>query len=328
MSNNRFALIAVSVILAAACGNNDDNSNHKRNGNNSSGTGGVLTSGGQSGQGNTTSNGGTNETGGVDSSGASGGAMDAGNDVSNATDAPTGGKLTLSLDVTIDGDDGTVKATSITSAILLNTAGSAIASATISGGTAVFSLAGVAAGDYFINVNADADDLVPTRIDDPSIDVDQRVGQKLRSSFIGSLNSPVYRINTYSAGQGQVPAVKFSDGTSIVGEQPYVIATLDTPKVEFRVLGTAYLMSFTALSMMNHPSNGEAFDDWMLMTMGMDHHGDVFNSDGGVNQCGFCHQNVTNKPAVYSSINPADGWCYRCHNGTDGAGAGFLDSTK
>lgn len=129
---------------------------------------------------------------------------DAGGD-GPADAGPHGRTLTISLDPTLDMDSDDVKATALTSADLLDTAGRAAATATIADGNAVFGLAGIAAGDYFVRVNGDSDDLVPTRLGDSSDDVIQRIGQKLRVSYVGPTSRPTYRINTWSSGQKSPP---------------------------------------------------------------------------------------------------------------------------
>jgi hypothetical protein len=240
-------------------------------------------------------------------------------------DAPSG-TLTLSLDATLDGDDDDVKATSITAADLLDKTGTAVAHATITAGQAIFDLGGVAAGDFFIKVNGDADDLVPTKIDSPTTSVTQTVGQKLRASMVGPASSPVYRINTYSAGQAESPVVKFSDGTPIPGEQPYMFITLKVPKVEIKILGTAAVLTSTTPTGAVHLSNSVPFDAWVLNTSGQAHHGDSYNEDPS--SCTGCHTNMLTKPSTYFPINSTNGWCYRCHFGDTGDTSGFVDPTK
>jgi hypothetical protein len=245
-------------------------------------------------------------------------------DFAPATPDLHSGALTLTLDPSLDGDDGDVKATTFTSAVLLDRDGRSVESATLVSGSASFSLAGLAAGDYFIAVNGDRLDLVPTRIDDPSQDVTQRVGTKLRASRIGPVLAPVYRLMTYSLGQMQSPAIRFSDGSSLSGEQPYVLVTFNPPKIEFKALGSASALASYAPSALH---NGEPFDSWLLNTAGQPHHGDEFNADGGASVCGHCHVAMDTKPAFYGAVEPANGWCYRCHYGTEGSGRGFVDPT-
>jgi hypothetical protein len=234
--------------------------------------------------------------------------------------------LTLSLDSTLDGDTDDVKATSITAADLLDTSGSAVAHATITAGQAVFQLSGIAAGEFFIEVNGDADDLVPTKIDSPTTSVSQRVGQKLRASMIGPADSPVYRINTYSAGQAESPVAQFSDGTAIAGEQPYVFITLELPTVEFKILGTAATLTSTSPKSALHPGNFVPYDAWILNTSGQPHHGDTFNDEPS--GCATCHTSMDTKPSSHAAITWMNGWCYRCHSGTGGDESGFVDPTK
>jgi len=282
------------------------------------GVGGAIGTGGSAGSAGT---GGTAGAGGV--AGTGGTENDAAADSSLADVRPSG-TLALSLDSTIDGD-GTIIATSITSADLLDAAGALVVHGTVAAGTATFDLTGVGAGSYFIEVNRDANDLVPTIIDDPLDNVEQRVGQILRASYIGPVDNPVYRINTYPVGQGQI--VRYSDGTIIAGEQPYVAMSLVTPKIEIRVLGTAALLSSVTPTAV-HAYDNQPFDSWVLNTAGKDHHGDMYNADGGAAICGACHQNLAAKPVSYASIAPTNAWCFHCHNGPGGDVAGFVDSAK
>jgi hypothetical protein len=235
--------------------------------------------------------------------------------------------LTLSLDPTLDQSGDNVKATTITGATLRDEAGSTKAVATVSSGSAAFSLVGLQPGDYFIAVNEDLDDLVPTRVDDPTSSVTQTVGQKLRASYIGPPGSPAYRINTYSAGESESPVVKYSDGTTIPGEQPYVIYSFATSQLEIRLLGTgAPLTSLPLPRCIGH--SYDPADGWLLNTTNEDHHGDFFNADGGAVECQTCHWYGGLKKYTYGAIRPTDGWCYECHYGTGGSSAGFVDPTK
>jgi hypothetical protein len=205
-------------------------------------------------------------------------------------DAPVAGKLTLELDPSLDTDDGdAVKATSILSAVLLDPSSKMAATATIQFGNAVFDLRGIAAGDYFIDVNEDGEDLVPTRIDDASNDIIQRVGTKLRTGYIEPYSGAGYRFSTFSAGQNEAPVVQYSDGGVISGDQAYLLLALAMPNIEVRLLGTAELLSSYAPTELQHPSNGEEFDDWVTKT---------------------------------------NGWCYQCHYGTGGAPAGFVSPSN
>jgi hypothetical protein len=233
----------------------------------------------------------------------------------------------LSLDPTLDQPGDDVKATTIAGAKLLDETGAVKAVATMTSGNAVFALQGLTPGDYFVQLNGDADDLVPTRIDDVTSSLAQTVGQKLRASFIGPPSAPTYRINAYSAGQNESPVVTYSDGTTIPGEQPYVIYSYATSQLEIRLLGTG-----AALTTLPLPRCvGHAYDPadgWLLNTTNEDHHGDFFNADGGAAGCQTCHWYGSMKKYAYSAISPTDGWCYRCHYGTGGSSAGFVDPTQ
>lgn len=249
-------------------------------------------------------------------------------DAAAEAEAATVGSLTLTLDPTIDIAGDTVKATSITSVDLLAPSGTTLASLTVAGGAAIVSLAGLTRGDYFLRVNGDDDDLVPTRVDDPTKDVSQRVGTMLRASFIGPANAPIYRINTYSTGQARPPVARFSDGTALAPtEQAYILVTLSPPRVEFKVLGTAAsILSYAPIAV--HVSNNVAFDAWIINTDGLDHHGDMFKADGGPAMCGTCHWNMGTKPSTYAAGKSTSGWCFHCHYGTAGSDNGFVDPTK
>ncbi len=237
-------------------------------------------------------------------------------------------KLVLSLDPTLDGQNDSVKVTTITSADLKNGTGTTIAAATIGFGDATFSLSAVAAGDYFIAINGDLDDLVPTRIDDPTKDVRQRVGMKLRASRVEPAVGAGYRINTYSLGQLESTVAAYSTGAVVSGQQPYVIVTLGTPKIEFKVLGTGAALSSYTPTVGVHASNGEAFYNWLLNTNGVDHHGDIAMGDGGTGNCIACHANLSVKPSSYASTITTNGWCFHCHNGPAGDSTGFVDSNR
>jgi hypothetical protein len=242
-------------------------------------------------------------------------------------DDEVSGSLTLSLDPSLDQPDDEVKAQSITAAVMLDKMGASIQTATVSAGAAAFGLTSVPAGDYFLEINGDTNDLVPTRIDDAGKAITQRVGQKLRASYIGPPGSPKYRINTYSAGQNVAPVVRYSDDMPIAGRYAYVILAFDSSRLEINVLGSA--QPLTALVLPR--CAGHAYvpaDGWLLNTPDEDHHGDVFKGDGGATECGSCHSNYSSKTPSFGDIAPSRGWCFRCHNGPDGAGAGFVDPTQ
>lgn len=229
--------------------------------------------------------------------------------------------LTLSLDPTLDDSEDAVKATAISTAVLLDKTGLQVAGATVVGGSAIFSLEGMVAGDYFIEVNGDTEDLVPTRIDDPSQSLTQRAGASLRPSFIGTASTLLYRIKTFSAGQSQSPVVRYSDNTAIDGEQPYVLVTLPAPQIEIRVLGTARSIQQLTPQAMHAARN--AFDGWLINTDGQPHHGDEYNASPAT--CSNCHFEMDYRPAMSSAVQPFRGWCYKCHDGTAGPDSGFVD---
>lgn len=240
--------------------------------------------------------------------------------------------LTLTLEPTLDIDGDTVKATSLTSVEMLDTKGVRLATATIAAGSASLSLTGIASGDYFLKVNGDADDLVPTRIDSPIKSFVQSVGTKLRASLVGPSSAPVYRINTYSVGQSLSPAVKFSDATPIAGEQPYVLVQLQPPGMEVLVLGTAApLCAYSPMSPMHYDTitgGSVSFDAWLINTNGKSHHGDAYNATGGPATCIGCHSNMGTAPTGLTAVTPKSSWCYHCHNGVTGSDSGFFDFGK
>ncbi len=223
-------------------------------------------------------------------------------------------KLILALSATLDTSPGAVKVTAITKAELLNTAKTVVSTATISSGTARFALTGLAAGHYFIRVNGLATDLVPTKIDNPAVNTKQWVGQKLRSSVIGSLTSPKYRLETFPGSQGFPRVVKYSDGTTATPKGwAYVIMQPGAGKLEVRYLQTAALLT-------SHTHSGpHSFATWML---GPTNHG-----KSSLN-CSGCHGSSTCHPASYASIRKSNGWCYKCHYGAPGPLAGMVKPTQ
>ncbi|MGB8217308.1 MAG: hypothetical protein WCE94_08400 [Candidatus Methanoperedens sp.] len=243
-----------------------------------------------------------------------------------AQTATTAGILTLSLQPGLDGK-GDIKATSITSAELLGLDGTVIKTATLTGGNAQFDLGSIASGDYFIRVNNLADDLVPTRIDDPTKATNQYVGQKLRAIVIGNLSDPTYTISTHSKGQGHHPVVKYADGTIEAPERYcYVLIYQKTSpqKMEIRVLGTAALITTFTPRTATHPGipANQPFPTWMIFGKS---HGIVYN--GTDSKCNTCHINLDTKPSTFTQITSGNGWCYRCHYGKGGDDNGFLDTT-
>jgi len=223
--------------------------------------------------------------------------------------------LTLSLSTTLDNVTGTVKATSITSADLLQK-GAVVKTATMAGGSAQFDMTGLANGDYFIRVNNLAADLVPTRITNATTSFTQFVGQKLRQSVIGTLASPTFRILTFSRGQAQTAIVAYSTGAVLIpAKYAYAIQSLKTgKKLDTLTLGTAAKLAST-------PTGGEHPATWEI---GPSNHG----KSASQASCGDCHGNLNSKPATYPGISPSNGWCYRCHYGAAGATAGMVNPKK
>ncbi len=244
-----------------------------------------------------------------------------------AETATTAGILTLTLQPGLDGD-GDIKATSITSAELLGLDGGVIKTATLTGGKAQFDLGSIAGGDYFIRVNNLADDLVPTRIDDPANATNQYVGQKLRAIVIGNLSDPAYTISTHSKGQGHHPVVRYADGEVEMPERYcYILIYQKTSpqKMEIRVLGTADLVTTFSPRTATHPSTptsaNPSFSTWLIFGKS---HGIDYN--GTDSKCNTCHINLDTKPANFSKVTSGNGWCYRCHYGKGGDDNGFLDT--
>ncbi len=238
------------------------------------------------------------------------------------------GMLTLSLQPGLD-SDGDIKATTITTAELLGTDGTVMITATLAGGTAQFDLSNISAGDYFIRVNGLSDDLVPTRIDDPTKAVSQFVGQKLRVSVIGNISDPTYRVLTFSKGQKENPVVVYSDGTNVIPETyAYAILSLKTSpqKLEINALGMASKLNSYTPATPTHPSTPTAtnptFAEWM---MGEKNHAADYN--GTDSKCNTCHFNLDTKAATFAQITTSNGWCYRCHYGKAGVDEGFIDTT-
>jgi hypothetical protein len=249
------------------------------------------------------------------SSRGEGGSNDAGVVVRAAT-------LTVSLDPSIDQADDDVRADAISAAIMLDKQGATTTTASVVTGGAVFDLSAVAPGDYFIEINGDAKDLIPTRIDDPSAALTQRIGKKLRASYMGPAASPTYRINAYTDG----PVIGFFEGAPVPGEAAYALYSFASSKLELDLLGTARPLTSMALSRcVGHPN--VPADAWLLNTKDQEHHGDTYNADGGPANCASCHTDYWNKPPSYSDITLTRSWCFRCHLGVSGAGAGLVDPT-
>ena len=197
------------------------------------------------------------------------------------------------------------------------------------GTTAVFDLSGVTMGDFFIEVNDLDQDLVPTRIDDPTVNVTQFVGEALRQTVIGSLGDPTYRILTFSEGQGEHPVVKYSDGMDVSPEEfAYVLISLKTnpQSLEINVLGTADPVSSFTPNATDHPFPSAPLSTWILGGEMQDNHGEAKEDNPA--QCTGCHGDLNSYQADYGNIIVDNGWCYKCHNGPDGDEEGFVDPTQ
>ena len=84
------------------------------------------------------------------------------------------GTLTVSLQPSLDSKGDIIRAKSITKAELLRmdyNGTITTVTGTAANFTALFNLSGIAPGDYFIRVNDLTDNLIPTRIDDPTKDI-------------------------------------------------------------------------------------------------------------------------------------------------------------
>lgn len=229
--------------------------------------------------------------------------------------AGAGPILAVALDSSQNGG-GSVKLASITTGEMLNTSGTIVSTATIAGGVANFDMTGLTAGTYFLRLNNLTNDLVPTRLDNPTVNTNEYVGNALVNAVIGTLASPTYRIKTFSSGQGNPVVVKYSNGTTALpSRNAYVILSLTvSPKLtETRVIGTGALLA-------SKSGNHHSFPSWML---GSSNHG-----TGNTASCSDCHGTLTSHPASYGSINESNGWCYKCHNGPNGTGSGFVDPAQ
>lgn len=240
-------------------------------------------------------------------------------DAATVTVAAAGPALQFSLDSTII-ENGTTKATSLTKVELMDTSGAVVKTATINVGVASIDMSGLAAGHYFLRVNDLADDLVPTRIDNPGVAMVQGVGTKLRITRVGPAGNPTYRFQTFSKGQAWTNVVKYSNGTAATPQAyAYGLLYLKTSpmKIEMRTMGTAALLS-TETYTGPHP-----FATWMMRGGSAPPHGDPANYTGD-GACS-CHGNLNTKVANYSSINKENGWCYKCHYGKTGSSNGFVN---
>ena len=240
---------------------------------------------------------------------------------SNPTPAVPVAKLTLTLDPTLDGG-GVVKAASFTKLELVSPAGTVIKTAAVTGTSASVDFGSVTAGDYFLRVNSLADDLVPTRIDDPSKDLAQTVGTKLRMSLIGPSADPIYRVKTFSKGQLEQAMVKYGDGTAASPERyNYAIVSFKTTpqKMEIRIAPTAVLV----LENVKSASDPHVFATWAL---GGTNHGKPANYVTDAS-CNTCHGSLDAHPTQWVAVSPSTGWCFKCHYGKGGDPNGFVDKS-
>jgi len=219
-------------------------------------------------------------------------------------------RLIVELEPALDTSSGATKVTSITQGELLNTAKVVVSNATVRSGIARFPLTGLAKGYYFIRMNGLASDPVPTRIDNQTRSWRQYVGRRLRSSVIGSIATPKYRLETYSSGQGCPPAVKYSDGTNARPRgNTFIIMKPAGGWLQVRYLDTARII-------LTHRHSGpHSFSSFIL---GPSNHG-----TSSMN-CSGCHGNLNSHPASYGSIDEESGWCFKCHYGPVGPSAGFV----
>lgn len=228
---------------------------------------------------------------------------------------PSSANLTLSLDATLN-DGGTSKATSLTSAVLLDTTGAVVSTGTITGGVASLPMTGLTAGDYFIRVNNLTNDLVPTHIDNPATSLAQRVSNMLNDASIGPSSAPTYKVITWSLGQTKPSVVGFLTGTTAPPTRyAYgILSTTGTVTFKTAVLGTgAPLASFSP------PAGGEHDQlNWIIGATG--HRASAGSS------CLGCHGST--KPAAYTSVRTSSGWCWKCHYGTGGTSAGMVDPAQ
>lgn len=210
--------------------------------------------------------------------------------------------------------------------------------ATITNGTARFSLSDGDAGARLVMINNLYSDLIPTRID-PTKDTHQFVGQKLLVSVIGNLSDPTYRIETFTRVQGYYnTTVSYYDPTNPealdgqFGGNIYIISSLKTnPSFQVITLGAPHLgrgftiNDFTPTAPA-HPNTSTSinpsFSKWMF---GKGNHG--IDYGGNDSKCSACHGNLNSKPAKFSEITVNNGFCFRCHNGKGGSDKGFVVDT-
>lgn len=239
--------------------------------------------------------------------------------------------LAVTLDPNLDGNSGSVKATTISSADLLDGAGNVREAASLVGpNLALFSLAGLSANtDYFIRINGDSSDLVPARVVQINESTIEEVGTKLTHA-IEQVNAtlPVtnkdFDFRTYPPGQGDPGIAKYSDGTTESPAQyAYVVLDEHTSPVAFegRVLGTGvtHAPPYHPANAV-HPSAAYAvpWDQWLV---GSSRHGKAYTGNDTACSGSGCHGSLDTHvlPASqYGSITPSNGFCYGCHYGKTG----------
>ncbi len=255
------------------------------------------------------------------------------------------GTLTVSLQHSLDGKGDIIRATSITKADIVSPfispeEGSTYKTATIINGIAQFNLSANDTGDRFIRINDLNDDLIPTRIDDPTKDINQFVGENLRVSVIGNLSDPTYQIKTFTKTHGVWPRVWCSDGTSVEGEGTavYIIQSLKTKPQKLEIKYLVLVSSKPTVRNITdylpyaptHPSTMTSislpFSKWVF---GEGSHGVDYGENE--NKCNTCHGNLDTKPANldtkpdnFTDIPVNNGFCFRCHYSKSGTDAGFV----
>jgi hypothetical protein len=257
------------------------------------------------------------------------------------------GTLTVSLAPSLDSKGDIIMATSITKAELLRMDYNSTVTkvtGTVAGFTALFNLSGIAPGDYFIRVNGLTDNLIPTRIDDPTKDTNQFVGENLQVSIIGNLSDPTYQIKMLTKTHDVPPRVWCSDGTSVVGEgtSVYIIQSLKTKPQKLEIKYVVLVSSEPTLTNITdytpaapiHPSTmtslNPPFSQWVFR------HGIDYGGDDSKCNSNSCHGNLNTIPANLNTKNPSPfngnfieipvnkGFCYRCHYGKSGTEAGWV----
>jgi hypothetical protein len=219
--------------------------------------------------------------------------------------------------------------------------------ATITNGTARFTLRsnGYAgnpygdAGNRYIMINNLYSDLIPTRIDDPTKDIHQFVGEKLRVSIIGNLSDPTYRIETFTISQGyNHPTISYPDGNyspyvlgMFYGDVYTVLSLKTNPSFQVITLGAPWvgreqgIIDYTPTAP-THPSTSTSFNPsfskWMF---GEGSHGVDYG--GNDSKCSTCHGDLDSKPVKFSDITINNGFCFRCHYGKGGVEKGFTVDT-